>query len=74
MQQEEALQHTAWQRFALYTTAMYRGCLWEQPRLKGVFFVITFLRELFMGEAAEMALDQPYEGAPGWVRWSDRAI
>ena len=27
-----------------------------------------------MGEAAEMALDQPYEGASGWVRWSDCAI
>ena len=49
MQQEEALQHTAWQRFALYTTAMYRGCLWEQPRLKGGFFVITFFAETFYG-------------------------
>ena len=26
-----------------------------------------------MGGAAEMALDQPYEGAPGWVRWSPRS-
>ena len=29
MKQEEALQNTAWKRFALYTTATYRGCLWD---------------------------------------------
>ena len=42
--------------------------------VEGRFFRNNFFWELFMGEAAEMALDQPHEGAPGWVRWSDRAI
>ena len=45
-----------------------------QPRLKEGFFVTILFAGTFHGEAAEMALDQPHEGAPGWVRWSDRAI
>ena len=48
-------------------TAAVEGRVWRNEE--------RFWRQrLLMGGAAEMALDQPHEGAPGWVRWSDRAI